>query len=105
MRSTGRMQTIPGLIDEHSREHAEDCAAILAIVRRQRGDIAELTQHKNTLLGTIVQGQKREAALREHVAALVEVAERSVDTQTCSVGILRALNGAREALAAGGNDE
>lgn len=41
---------------------------------------------------------RRAEALREAVDALLEVAEQSVDTRQCSLGILRAMNQARAAI-------
>ena len=41
---------------------------------------------------------RRVEALREAVDALLEVAEQSVDTRQCSLGILRAMNQARAAI-------
>lgn len=55
---------------------------------------AWLLDHSDALLSTA----RKAVRYREACEGLLEIAEQAVDTRTCSVGVLRAMNTARSAL-------
>lgn len=60
--------------------------------------VTAIHQHAERVLDERDAAIGREEALREALDALLEVAEQSVDTRQCSLGILRAMNQARAAI-------